>query len=56
MTDHLRIALEALAVPVLGTLLGGLALAVGVVGTAIWAGWSRNRDCERRGWRNLSRW
>ena len=45
------IVLDALLAPIAAAL-----ITVGVVGGALWAGWSRDRDCERRGWRDLSRW
>lgn len=44
----------------IGIIVGGplaiLAIVVGVIGLALWSGWSRNRDLERRGWKHVSRW
>lgn len=47
--------LGALVGPIIGGLLAAPALLVGVPMLAVWAGWSRNRDCERRGWRDIGR-
>lgn len=47
--------LDAVSAIPIGLMLAGLALLVGVPGLAVWAGWSRNRDCERRGWKGVSR-
>lgn len=31
------------------------AIGCGVIGLALWSGWSRDRYCERKGWRNIGR-
>lgn len=56
--DCLRLGLEVISVPVVGTVLVGVVLVVlvvGVVGLTLWAGWSRNRDLSRRDWKDVSR-
>ena len=50
------IVLDALLAPIVAAPIAAALITVGVVGGALWAGWSRDRDCERRGWRDLSRW
>jgi len=42
------------AIPV-GLGIAAILLAAGVIGLAIWPGWSRNRDLERKGWKHLGR-
>jgi len=43
------------AIPV-GLGIAAVLLASGVIGLAIWPGWSRNRDLARKGWKGVSRW
>lgn len=52
----LWLIVDALGAIVVGGLFGAVAIFVGVIGLALWAGWSRNRYCERMGWMDLSRW
>lgn len=56
MYDFFLRVLDALGAVVIGGILGSIALFVGVIGLTLWAGWSQNRYCERKQWRNLSRW
>lgn len=47
---------DALGAVAIGLPLAALILLVGVPALVLWAGWSRNRYCQRKDWRNLSRW
>jgi hypothetical protein len=48
--------LNALLAVLVGLPLVSLILLVGVPGLWLWADGSRERYCERRGWKGLSRW
>lgn len=54
--SRVRMLLEIVSVSAAVVALACAAVACGVVGLAVLAGESRNRYCERKGWRHLSRW
>ena len=56
MREFLWRVLDILVAIPAGLGIAAILLAVGVIGLAIWPGWSRDRELARKGWKGVGRW